>query len=122
MSAKIDPNPGKWLTPEYYSQFLPIAISVMLLVCGAFLAIEHSKANFNLAVFGRTASEEVLFNWIGLTKSVLPAWAIWVFFLLSAVALWIAYSNSLEQKRLSVIEALVGIVFGGILVLLPTVL
>ncbi len=119
MPAKFDPDPTVWFTQEYYSQFLPIAVSVMLVICGGFLAIAHSKANFNLAVFGHTASEEALFHWVGLTKSALPPWVMWVFFLLSVVALWIAYSNVLGQKRLSVVEALFGICFGAFVILLP---
>lgn len=117
--AKINRNPAVWLMPDYYGQFLPIAISVMLLVCGAFLTFESRKANFNLAVFGHTASEEALFSWIGWTKSALPPWAITVFFVLSLFALGIAYSNVLKQKRLSVAEALFGICFGALLILLP---
>ena len=119
--AKINPNPDVWLRPEYYSQFLPIAVSVMLLVCGLFLALEHPKANFNLGVFGHTALEEALFDWVGLTSSALPAWAMWGFFLLAMLALGIAYSNLLEQKPLSAGEALFGIVFGAIVVLLPQI-
>lgn len=117
--AEFNPNPAVWFTAEYYSQFLPVAVSVMLLICGVFLAIEHSKANFNLAVFGHTASEEAFFHWIGLTRSSLPPWVMWVFFLLSLVALWIAYANVLKQKRLSVAEAFFGISFGAFVVLLP---
>ncbi|MCB1123037.1 MAG: hypothetical protein KJT03_15890 [Verrucomicrobiae bacterium] len=117
--AKTNPDPSVWFTPEYYSQFLPIAISVMLALSGVFLTFRHSKANFNLAVFGHTASEEALFNWTGLTDSALPAWALWLFFLLSVVTLWIAYANILNLKRLSILEALFGICFGAMLVLLP---
>lgn len=117
--VKTNPDPSVWFTQEYYSQFLPIAISVMLLLCGVFMVFKHSKANFNLAVFGHTASEEALFSWIGLTDGSLPAWAMWIFFLLSLVTLWIAYSNVLQQKRLSVLEALFGICLGAILILLP---
>lgn len=120
--AKIDPNPSVWFKSEYYSQFLPIAVSLMLFVSGIFLAFKHSKANFNLAVFGHTASEEVVFDWIGLTNSALPTWAMWVFFLLSVLTLWIAYSNFLQQKRLSVWEAIFGIVFGAVLILLPSII
>lgn len=119
--ARIDPNPAVWFTPKYYSQFVPIAVSVMLLVSGAFLLLDHAKANFNLAVFGHAASEEALFHWIGLTSSSLPGWTLWVFFLLSVVTLVIAYTNVLEQKRLSVGEALFGIIFGAVLVLLPVI-
>ena len=117
--AHINPNPSVWLTPAYYSQFFPIAVSVMLFLCGVFLTFQRSKANFNLAVFGHTASEEALFHWLGLTRSSLPVWVMWLFFILSMLTLWIAYSNVLQQKRLSVGEALFGIVFGAGLILLP---
>lgn len=120
--VKMNPNPGVWLSPDYYSQFLPIAVSFMLLICGTFLALEHAKANFNLAVFGHTAFEEVFFSSIGLTQSALSGWTKWVFLILSLVTLWIAYSNLLKQKPLSLGEALFGIIFGAVLVLLPTIL
>jgi hypothetical protein len=118
-SARIDPDPSVWLTPNYYSQFLPVAVSAMLLLCGVFLVFARSKANFNLAVFGHTASEEAIFNWLGFTKTSLPLWALWIFFILAIVMLWISYTNVLNQKRLSVSEALFGIIFGALLVILP---
>lgn len=122
LPVETNSDAGVGLSPDYYSQFLPIAVSVMLFLCGLFLALDHAKANFNLAIFGHTAFEEVFFNAIGLTQSAVPAWTKWVFFILSIITLWIAYSNVLEQKRLSLAEALFGVLFGAVLVLLPIIL
>lgn len=117
----IDLNPAVWLDSSYYGQFLPFAVCVMLILSGLFLALDHGAANFNLAVFGHTASEEALFHWLGFTRSVMPTWALWSFFVLSAITLWIAYSNVLQKKRLSLGEALFGVLFGAAVVLLPRI-
>lgn len=122
LPTHTNPDARVWLTPEYYSQFLPVALFAMLLISGVLMTFRHSKANFNLAVFGHTASEEAIFNGIGWTNSAFPTWTLILVFLLSLLALWVAYSNVLEQKRLSIGEALFGIVFGAALVLLPKVL
>ena len=115
-------DPRVWFTPQYYSQFLPVAVSVMLMLCGVFVALNHKASNFNLAVFGHTASEEALFCWFGFTKSLIPQWILVCFFLISLLALWVAYSNVLKKKRLSIVEALFGIIFGALLVLGPNFL
>ncbi|MEZ5277016.1 MAG: hypothetical protein R3F07_11600 [Opitutaceae bacterium] len=115
--VEFNPDPTVWFTPAYYSQFLPLAVSCMLLVSGLLLTFERSKANFYLAVFGHTSSEEAAFHWIGLTRSSLPTWVMWVFFILSLVALCIAYGNLLGKKRLSVPEALFGLALGTSLAL-----
>ncbi len=122
MKTETNPDPRVWFTAEYYSQFLPIAISVMLIIAGLFLGLEHKKANFNLAVFGHTASEEALFSWIGLSSSSLETWVLILFFALSLLCLWIAYSNVLRQEPLSWKEALFGISFGALVVLIPQIL
>ncbi len=119
--AQIDRDPRVWFTPIYYSQFFPVAVSVMLFVCGIFLVFDQKRANFNLAVFGHTASEEALFDWLGLTQSSLPLWTKWLVFFLSIITLWIAYSNVLGQKKLSLLEAGFGVSFGAFVVLFPVI-
>ncbi|EDY80405.1 hypothetical protein VDG1235_15 [Verrucomicrobiia bacterium DG1235] len=122
MKAETNPDPRVWFAAKNYSQFLPIAVSVMLIIAGAFLGLEHKKANFNLAVFGHTASEEALFSWVGFSSSSLDAWVLIFFFAISLLCLWIAYSNVLKQERLSRKEALFGICFGAIIVFIPQLL
>lgn len=118
-TTKTNLDPRVWFEPSYYGQFLPVAIALMLAIAGFFVAFAPNRANFNLAVFGHTASEEALFDWVGLTQTNLPKWELWLFFVISIPALWIAYSNALNQKRLSKGEAVFGIVFGAAIVLLP---
>ena len=102
-------NPQVWFTPAYYTRFLPLYIAVTLLLSGLFIFGRCSQANLYLAIFGHTASEEILFSWIGLSVTPLPLFAVIVFAPLSIVALWMAYANTLKQKRLSIGEAVFGI-------------
>ncbi|MEM9159092.1 MAG: hypothetical protein AAGB46_08585 [Verrucomicrobiota bacterium] len=110
--TRINPNPQVWLDPDYYGQFLPVVIAGMLALGGIYMLLYRPKANFNLALFGHTASEEALFNWLGLTNSSLPEWALLLLFPISLLCLYIAYSNSLKQKPLSLLDALFGISLG----------
>lgn len=75
-STQTNLDPRVWFEPSYYGQFLPVAIPIMLALAGFFVAFAPSRANFNLAVFGHTASEEALFDSIGLTQTSLPTWAL----------------------------------------------
>lgn len=112
-------DPRIWFTAQYYSQFIPFYTAITLLLSGMFLALHSSQANFYLAVFGHTASEEILFSWIGLTNTQLPSSAIWIFFPLSLIALWLGYFNILDQKKLSVTEAIFGFTASTAFILAP---
>jgi hypothetical protein len=116
---QFDINPTVWFTPQYYLQFIPFYTAIMLLLSGLFLFTQFSQANIYLAVFGHTASEEILFSWIGDATTQLPLSAIIVFFPLSLLALWLGYFNVLKQKRLSVIWAILSFVTSTAFVLLP---
>ena len=106
---EFNKNPQIWFTPAYYTQFLPLYIAVMLLLSGIFIFGRFSQANLYLAIFGHTASEEILISWIGLSVTPLPLFAVIVFAPLSIITLWMAYANILKHKRLSVGEAIFGI-------------
>lgn len=112
-------NPEVWFSASYYVQFIPLYIAVSLLLCGAFVATRFRGVNFYLAVFGHSTSEEILFSLIGWTTTPLPSYAIVVFLPLSIVAIAIAYTNVLKANRVSVVEAIFGIVFSTAFILLP---
>ena len=119
MSLQFDKNPQVWFSPQYYSQFIPFYIAVTLLLSGIFLTAQLAQANFHLAFFGLTASEEIVFSWVGLTSTDLPLSAVIVFFPLSLLALWLGYLNVLNQKKLSALEAIIGIVASTAFILMP---
>lgn len=119
MPLQFNVNPQVWFSAEYYTQFIPFYTAFTLLFSGALLMANLSQVNFNLAFFGHTASEEILFSLIGLTKTQLPLSAISIFLPLSLIALWLGYFNVLNQKRLSVVEAILGFVVSTAFILLP---
>ncbi len=108
-----------YFTLEYYMQFAPLIVSMILLFAGIYLYLKKSKTNFTLALFGHTVLEEVLFDWIGLTTCNLPNYVIPIFLLFAIAALWIAYSNTFNLKRLSYKEVIVSLLFGAIESFLP---
>src|SRR5690606_7527777 len=110
-SVYFSVNPQVWFTPAYYLQFIPLYIAVSFLLCGVFIVSDFSGINFYLAVFGHATSEEILFSLVGLTTTPLPLYAIYIFFPLSCLALWLAYANVLNKKKVSIAEAVFGIVF-----------
>lgn len=103
-----------YFTLEYYMQFVSLIVSMMLLFAGIYLYLKKLKTNFTLALFGHTVLEEVLFDWIEITTSNLPIYAIPIFLLFAIVALWFAYSNTFNLKRLSYKEVIVSLLFGAI--------
>lgn len=98
-SVTFSHNPQVWFTPAYYLQFIPLYISVTLLLCGIFMVTKFSGINFYLAVFGHATSEEILFSMLGFTSTPLPLYAVILFFPLSLLALWVAYSNILIKRK-----------------------
>lgn len=118
-AVHFNPNPQVWFSPDYYIQFIPLYIAVTFLLCGIFVFTEFSQVNVYLAVFGHATSEEILFDFIGLTNTPLPVYAIWIFLPLSLIALFTAYTNFLDKQKVSVPEAIFGIVFSTMFILLP---
>lgn len=128
-------RPENWFNQEYWVQFMPLVISVLLLIAGLLAVFERPNANFNLAVFGHTISEDIIFGWLGLTnisssffnwlglKAInLPDYSVLCFFGLSLICLCIAYSNILNLKRVSLGEALFAVITGIVVSFLPSFL
>lgn len=114
-----------WFNQEYWVQFMPLVSSILLLTAGILAFLERPNANFTLALFGHTVSEQIMFAWLGLTdigSSLLeliglksfnyPEHAILWFFGLSIMSLCIAYSNVLKLRPVSLGEAIIGIATG----------
>ncbi|MDG2449298.1 MAG: hypothetical protein P8M34_06655 [Saprospiraceae bacterium] len=94
-------------------QFSPVIVSVMLLMGGVGLLSNHSKTNFALALFGHTALEEIIFDWLGIISHNLPLFAVALFFGCVVIALWLAYSNAFDLKRLSSKEVVLSLLIGA---------
>lgn len=100
---------------EYYNQFGALIISIELLIAGYYLFIRHEKTNFALALFGFTALLDPLFNQIGLFNSIVPLYGTIILSTCALYCLWLAFANSFNLKRLSLIAAVLSIVLGVII-------
>lgn len=101
-----------YLSLEYLMEFSPLMISIALLFGGVYLFRKLSSSNFALALFGHTASEEILFDWIGFSTTKLPEYAVWIFFVCALIALWLAYANPFDLKPVSFKEAVISLAMG----------
>jgi hypothetical protein len=83
---------------SYFNQILPLILCFILLYGGVLLIIKPIKSNPVLALFGFTVLEELLFSWFGLISIVFPIYIVVIFFSSALLALWIAYSDTINQK------------------------
>ncbi|WP_286232904.1 hypothetical protein [Thalassotalea sediminis] len=124
-----------WFSQQYWVQFKPLVSSILLLTAGMLAVFKRPNANFILALFGHTISEEIIFDWLGLTNAStrffdfiglnnlnFPEYTIVWFFGLSLISLCIAYSNVLNLRRVTLGEALFGIATGVVVSFLPSLL
>ena len=100
---------------DYYNQFGPFVISIELLIAGIYLFIEHSKANFTLALFAFTALLDPFFSLIGLFTSLIPFYAMVIFSCCALLALWIAFSNVFGLGRISFLGAFGSFILGSVI-------
>lgn len=120
LQIEFNINPQVWFSAQYYEQFIPFYIAIILLLSGVFIFAKYAQANLYLAAFGHAASEEIIFSWIGVVDTTpLPSFSFVIFLPLSLIALWIAYFNILKQKPLSIGEAIIGFVVSTLFILLP---
>lgn len=100
---------------SYFNQILPLIHCLILLYGGILLIIKPTKSNAVLALFGFTVLEEVVFSWFGLISINFPIYIIAIFFSIALLSLWIAYSDSINQKRLSFKEGISSLILGTII-------
>ncbi len=99
----------------YLRQITPLLISLILLYGGILLIIKPSKSNPVLALFGFTVLEEVIFNWLDIITINFPAYVVAIFFCCALLALWIAFSNTINLKRLSFKEGVTSLILGTLI-------
>jgi hypothetical protein len=88
----------------YYDQFAPLVMCVELSIAGGYLLIGHTKANFTLALFGFTVIMDLFFNLVGLFDSSIPVFGRLIFTFCALWALWLAFSNTFELDRMTVLK------------------
>ncbi len=97
---------------DYLWQITPLIICLILLYGGILLIYKPSKSNPVLALFGFTVFEEVIFSWFDVITINLSNHVITVFFCCAILALWTAYSNKINLKRLSFNEGASSLILG----------
>lgn len=100
---------------SYFNQILPLILCLVLLYGGLLLIIKPTKSNPVLALFGFTVLEEIVFSWFGLISIDFSVYIIVIFFSSALLALWVAYSDTINQKRLSLREGISSFISGTII-------
>lgn len=97
---------------SYFNQILPLIICLILLYGGILLLVKPTKSNPILAVFGFAVLEEIVLSWFGITTINFPTYIVVIFFSSALLALWIAYSDTINQKHLSLKEGVSSLILG----------
>ena len=100
---------------SYFNQILPLILCFILLYGGVLLIIKPIKSNPVLALFGFTVLEEIMFSWFGLISIDFPIYIVVLFFSIALLALWIAYSDTINQKHLSLKEGVSSLIMGTLI-------
>ncbi|MGK0316509.1 MAG: hypothetical protein ACI86M_002744 [Saprospiraceae bacterium] len=100
---------------DYLRQITPLVLCLILLYGGLLLIIKPSKSNPVLALFGFTVIEEIVFDWFDIITISFPAYVIVVFLCCALLALWIAYSSTINLKRLSFKEGVSSLILGTLI-------
>lgn len=100
---------------SYFNQILPLILCFILLYGGVLLIIKPIKSNPVLALFGFTVLEEIVFSWFGLISIDFPIYGVVIFFSSALLALWIAYSDTINQKHLSIKEGVSSLIMGTLI-------
>ncbi len=97
---------------SYFNQVLPLIICIILFYGGILLITKPTKSNPILALFGFTVLEEIVFSWFGVISINFPIYIVAIFFSSALLALWIAYSDTINQKHLSLKEGVSSLILG----------
>ena len=100
---------------SYFNQILPLILCFILLYGGVLLIIKPIKSNPVLALFGFTVLEEIVFSWFGLISINFPIYIVVIFFSIALLALWIAYSETINEKHLSLKEGVSSLITGTLI-------
>jgi hypothetical protein len=99
----------------FLRRITPLILCFILLYGGFLLLLKPLKSNTVLALFGFTVIEEIVFHWFGIMTIDFSAFIIGLFFCCAILCLFIAYSNQINLKRLSIKEGLSSLLFGTLI-------
>lgn len=99
-----------------------MVLYVMLVISGITMLFKSANANFWLALSGHMIIEEFLFNLLGITEASIPATTMVVLLLAAGAVLYIAYSNWLKVRKLTLLEVINGLLIGTSVIYLPTLI
>lgn len=111
LEFKIGATPNFSL--NYYMQFAPLIISVLLIISGVYLLFKHSKTNLALAIFGYTALQTILLDWLGIVSSDMNLLASILFLIPAVFSLWISHRNVFQLEKLSYTGVFISILVGA---------
>jgi hypothetical protein len=114
-NAYFDFSLKSYFSLAYLRQITPLVICLILLYGGILLIIKPSKSNPVLALFGFIVLEEVIFNWLDIVPINFPTYIVVPFFSGALLAIWIAYSNTINLKRLSFQEGITSLILGTLI-------
>jgi len=114
-NAYFDFSLKSYFSLAYLRQITPLFICLILLYGGILLIIKPLKSNPVLALFGFIVLEEVIFNWLDIIPINFPTYIVVTFFCCALLALWIAYSNTINLKRLSFQEGITSLILGTLI-------
>ena len=111
----FDSTLKSYFSLSYFNQILPLILCLILLYGGVLLIIKPKKSNPILALFGFTVLEEFMLGWFGIISIDYPTYIVVIFFSCALLTLWIAYSDTINQKRLSLREGITSLIMGTII-------
>ncbi|WP_411893693.1 hypothetical protein [Winogradskyella sp. A2] len=114
LAIEFPDNLFGYFKKEYYSQYGPLAICIELLLAGYYLFRKHAKVNFTLALFAFTVLLDAIFNLFGLFSSPLPVYAMILFSTCAIISIWLAFTDTFNLGKISLIGALTSFVLGNI--------
>lgn len=97
---------------SYFNQILPLINCFILLYSGILLITKPKKSNPILALFGFTILEEIVFHWFGIISINFPNYIVAIFFASAILALWIAYSNNINQEKILLKKGIFSLILG----------
>lgn len=100
---------------SYFNQILPLITCLILFYGGILLIIKPTKSNPILALFGFTVLEAIVFSWFGIISIDFPTYIVVIFLSSALLALWIAYSDNINQKHLSLKEGVFSLILGTVI-------
>lgn len=113
LNLNLPKNIEGYFKKSYYGQLGALAIAVELAISAYYLFLGNNKANFYLALFGFTAILDLLLHISSLLTSNVPIYGMVIFATCAVAAFYIAFSNSFNLGKISLLGALLSFAMGN---------